>query len=157
MIAVSSRVRRDPRWEDAPSIRNVLEDFKYQPPKPNGNTEVKQPATAKKDAADLWGLVMDLAHNDCTPLRKFLIFHAKHPHIYSHIEDESLRVSATGLDQYNIVLTVAQVKVDWKVKIPSDFKAYYARLFMARNPGHQKFYRVRKVPGEDKWWKHAKD
>ena len=81
-------------------------------------------------------------------------FHAANPHVYDLIEQFAFDVIRAGYRRFGMQSIIERVR--WftlmesegdRFKINNNFEPYYARLFMARNPQHDGFFRTRKLKG----------
>ena len=87
---------------------------------------------------------------------KWWQFHKDNPHVYDLVERFTFDVIKRGYDNYSINSvferirwhTDVETKSDQPFKLSNNHRAYYARLFMAYNPSHSGFFRVRKFRSE---------
>ena len=94
-------------------------------------------------------------------LIKFWDFHRANPAVFAMLRMYALVAKERKRGQYSISVITEIIR--WHVDIEtsgSEFKlcnshrAYYARLLMLYEPELEGFFNIKKVHGEDAWWKH---
>jgi hypothetical protein len=87
---------------------------------------------------------------------RFVAFHTANPDVFKLFEKFTLQLIGAGRQHYGIAAITERIRwhlnVDTKgdeVKINNDFKAYYARMFVAKHPQHAGFFQMRRRTSED--------
>jgi hypothetical protein len=82
-------------------------------------------------------------------------WHKKNPHVYALFEKFSLQAIGSGRENFSHWLIMNRIRWETAItttgdefKIRNDFIAYYARLFMARHPEHDGFFRIKKMKAD---------
>lgn len=93
---------------------------------------------------------------------KFRKFHFKNPHIYQTFSIYSWDAAKAGHQVFSHWLIMNRIRWDSliqtdgeKYKIPNEFIAFYARMFMIRHPQLGAFFKIKRMKGEpyDVWLK----
>ena len=91
---------------------------------------------------------------------KFRKFHFANPHIYQTFSIYSWDAAKAGHKVFSHWLIMNRIRWDSliqtdgeKYKIPNEFIAFYARIFMLRNPQLGAFFKIKRMKGEpyDVW------
>ncbi|OUV92777.1 MAG: hypothetical protein CBD09_00040 [Puniceicoccaceae bacterium TMED149] len=84
--------------------------------------------------------------------RRWWRWHKANPQVYELFEKFSKEAIAKGHNNLSAWLIVNRIRWETMVetsgedfKISNDFIAYYARLFMAYNPEHKGFFRIKQL------------
>jgi len=89
--------------------------------------------------------------------RRFERFHLLNPHVYNDIEDIALSMHAQWDKNNKGSISLIYERLRWlhavktrgeKYRLSNDFRAYYARLVMARNPKLDGFFNLRSQDNE---------
>ena len=93
-------------------------------------------------------------------LIKFWDFHRANPTVFAMLRMYALIAKERKRGQYSISVITEIIR--WHVdietsgsefKLCNSYRAYYARLLMFEEPELEGFFNVKKVHGEDAWWK----
>ena len=89
-------------------------------------------------------------HNGDARARKFLEFHSKNPSIYTELARLALQARRAGYNHYTInglfeVLRWRKgvLTTDPDFKLNNNYRAYYSRLLMSREPALSTFFTIR--------------
>jgi len=89
--------------------------------------------------------------------RRFVEFHQANPTIYALFEKFAFELIRAGRKRYGVSAVIERIRwhvgintTDDEVKINNDFRAYYARMFAAKNPAHANFFEVRRRKSADR-------
>ena len=79
-------------------------------------------------------------------------WHNANPHVYSLFERFALEAADSGKKNFSHWLIMNRIRWESAIKttgdefkIKNDYIAYYARLFMARHPEHDGFFRIKRM------------
>lgn len=86
---------------------------------------------------------------------KWWDFHKKNPQVYELVEHFTFEVIKRGFKNYSIKSVFERIR--WhtdvettgvKFKLSNNHTAYYARLFMVKNPDYEGFFRTKQTRGD---------
>ncbi len=84
--------------------------------------------------------------------KAFRKFHAGNPLVYDLFDKYAKLAKATGRDNFSVAMIWERMRwyttietTDPVYKLNNNHRAYYARMWMARNPGNKGFFRTRAV------------
>ena len=80
---------------------------------------------------------------------EFLSYHAENPHVYEYVDQFAREAIRAGYNNFSIGCIwerirweIAMKTRDENFKLPNNHRAYYARLWMRKNPSHTGFFRT---------------
>lgn len=89
--------------------------------------------------------------------RRFVEFHQANPAIYALVEKYALEAARAGRLRLGISMIFERIRwyvsvetVGDDVKVNNDFRAYYARMFLAKHQSLAKFFSVRRRTSAEK-------
>jgi hypothetical protein len=85
-------------------------------------------------------------------------WHNRHPHVYEAFKKYSFEMIHRGIKKSSHWMVMNRVRWEAAIetgtsesfKIPNDFIAYYARMFMDEFPEHEGFFELRSMPRHEK-------
>ena len=88
-----------------------------------------------------------------TTAERYAAFHRANPLVMELLVDMAYKLRARGVRHYGIAALWEALRYDWTIrtsdpssqlKLPNDYRAYYAREIMARHPDLEGFFTTRK-------------
>lgn len=88
-----------------------------------------------------------------TTAERYVAFHRANPLVMELLVDMAYKLRARGVQHYGIAALWEALRYDWTIrtsdpssqlKLPNDYRAYYAREIMARHPDLDGFFTIRK-------------
>ncbi|CAB4122273.1 hypothetical protein UFOVP36_7 [uncultured Caudovirales phage] len=85
-----------------------------------------------------------------TVKQRWWLFHKANPHVYELFERFTFEAISRGHKSLSAWLLVNRIRWETSIvttggdfKVSNDYIAYYARLFMARHPSHDGFFKIK--------------
>lgn len=74
---------------------------------------------------------------------EFYDFHAANPDVFAKFSEYAYELISRGCKKFSSDAILHRVR--WHLKLNDHFTAHYARMWLAKNPKHPKFFELRKV------------